>query len=298
MARQVLTSGATPADRTGEDGTFRLSGIGTDTMWVVYSESDEYISGESKPFKLAAGDVKEIEITMMAGGSLRGTVVDDQGQRLAGARVQVGRLPDDMLGKKRMNGWEARRALGSEVYTTDEEGRFFAPNLKPGRQLVRASKDGFVTHFKRNITIQDGQAFENYTVALSRGEVLEGTVVGADGRPIRRAAVSVTTDPNPGSDDEEEDTGEESEDVEPTMWARTDDQGRWKIENIKPGAYNVVVWFASGHKGWMRDNSEAAMKRDVVIPGAPSQDFKLEKADPVDPSNMMGGGGGNRRSGR
>lgn len=291
MARQVLTSGATPADRTGEDGTFRLTGVGTDTMWVVYAESDEYISGESKPFKLAAGDVKEIEIEMMAGGSLRGVVVDDQGQRLAGARVQVGRLPDDLLGKKRLNGWEARRALGAEVYRTDEEGRFFAPNLKPGRQLVRASKDGFVTHFKRNITINDGQAYENYTIPLSRGEVLEGTVVGADGRPIRRAAVSVTTDPNPGSDDEEQDgSGEASEDVEPTMWARTDDKGYYKIENIKPGTYNVVVWFASGHKGWMRDNSEAAMHRDVVIPGAPPQDFKLEKAEPQDPANRMGDG--------
>lgn len=294
MARQVLTSGATPADRTGEDGTFRLSGIGTDTMWVVYAESTEYISGESKPFKLAAGDVKEVEISMMSGGSLRGTVVDDQGQRLSGARVQVGRLPDDMLGKKRMNGWEARRALGSEVYVTDEEGRFFAPNLKPGRQLVRASKDGFVTHFKRNITIADGQDFDNYTVALSRGEVLEGVVLGADGKPIRRAAVSVTSDPNPGSDDEEEDGGEASEDVEPTMWARTDEKGRYKIENVKPGTYNVLVWFASGHKGWMRDNSEAAMHRDVTIPGASEHDFKLEKADPVDPSNAMGGG---RRSG-
>lgn len=295
MARQILTSGATPADRTDDDGTFRLTGIGTDTRWVVYAESDEYISGESKPFKVAAGDTEKVEITMLAGGSLRGVVVDDQGQRLAGARVQVGRLPDDLLGKKRLNGWEARRALGSEVYTTDEEGRFFAPNLKPGRQLVRASKDGFVTHFKRNISIRDGQAFENYTVALSRGEVLEGTVVGADGRPIRRAAVSVTTDPNPGSDDEDaDDGGEASEDVEPTMWGRTDDKGRFKIENIKPGTYNVVVWFASGHKGWMRDNSEAAMHRDVVIPGAPEQNFKLEKADPVDPSQMMGGGRGNR----
>ena len=108
MARQVLTSGATPADRTDDDGTFRLSGIGTDTMWVVYAESDDYISGESKPFKLSAGDVKEVEIEMMSGASLRGVVVDDQGQRLSGARVQVGRLPDDLLGKRSINGWEAR----------------------------------------------------------------------------------------------------------------------------------------------------------------------------------------------
>lgn len=293
MARQMLTSGSTPADRTAEDGTFRLSGIGTDTLWVVQAESDEYISSQSKPFKLTAGETKKIEITMLVGGSLRGTVVDDQGQRLAGARVQVGRLPDELLGVPRINGWEARRALGPEVYTTDEEGRFFAPNLKPGRQLVRASKDGFVTHFKRNVTIADGQAYENYTIPLSRGEVLEGKVLGADGRPLRRATVSVTTDPNPGGGDEEETSGEASEDVEPTMWARTDDKGHWKIENIKPGTYNVVVWFASGHKGWLRDNSEAAMHRDVQIPGAPLQEFRLEKADPQE-GGIPGMGGGNR----
>ncbi|MDA1193896.1 MAG: carboxypeptidase regulatory-like domain-containing protein, partial [Planctomycetota bacterium] len=279
MAREILTSGTRPADRTDESGVYRLEGLGTDTMWVVQAESDEYVSGESKPFKLAAGELKELDITMLPGGSLRGVVVGESGQRLAGARVQVGRLPDELLGRSRISGWEAQRAFDGDVIVTDEEGRFFAPNLKPGRQLVRATKDDYVAHFKRNISIAPGQAFENYTIALNRGEIIEGVVLGADGRPVPRATVSVTTDPNPGGE-QEADTGNETEDVEPTMFARADEQGRFKIENIKPGVYNVVVWFANGHKGWMRDNSEAAMHRNVSIPGEP-QNFKLEKADPA-----------------
>ena len=76
--------------------------------------------------------------------------------------------------------------------------------------------------------------------------------------------VAVTSDPNPGADDGQESSQEEATgDAEPSMFARTDDDGRFKIERVKPGNYNVVVWFASGHKGWMRDNSEAAMKRDL-----------------------------------
>ncbi len=298
-ARRFLLNGANPADLTDKDGSFRLEGVGTDTMWVVYGESSEYVSGESKPFKIAAGETKELELVMLPGGSLRGTVVDENGRRMPGARVQVGRLPDELLGKRRLNGWEARMALGGEVYTTDEEGRFFAPNLKPGRQLVRAAKDGYISHFKRNVVIEAGQNVENYDVGLTKGEVIEGIVRGADGKPLRRVTVSVTTDPNPGGDDEDEAEGEASDEVEPTMFARTDDEGRFKIEDVKPGIYNVVIWFAPGHKAWMRERSKAAMHRDVAIPGG-EQSFKLEKADPV-PAGGMGGGmppRGGRRAGK
>ena len=298
FARQMLTSGAQPADLTDDEGRFRLAGIAADAEWIVYGESDEYVSGESRPFKVGAGEVKEVALKMLPGGALRGRVVDENGGWLAGARVQVGRLPDELSGTAQLNSWEARGALDPEVYTTDEDGRFFAPNLKPGRQLVRAAKDGYITWFKRNVTIQAGETFDNYTVALSRGEVLQGVVLGADGQPLRRATVAVTQDPNPGVQGESTDAAgaEPSEDVEPALYARTDDKGQFKVENIKPGQWNVVVWFAPGHKGWMRERSEAAMHRDVSVPGSSEQEFRLEKADPEAAGLPMGGApGGGRR---
>jgi len=294
MAREALMGGRNPVDLTDDEGRFRLEGVASDTLWIVYGESDEYVSGESKPFKLAAGETKDVSLQMLPGGAIRGLVVDEHGSRLAGVRVQVGRLPDELAGQARLTEWEARRALGSKSYTTDEEGRFFAPNLKPGRTLVRASMDGYITYFKRNATVRPGETIDNYTVALSRGEVVEGLVRGADGAPLERATISVTTDPNPGGDQAEADGAETSEEVEPAMWARTDETGRYRIENVKPGVYNVVVWFAAGHKGWMGQNSEAAMHRNVSIPG-PVPEFKLEKADPQDANPMMPGGG--RRGG-
>ena len=112
--------------------------------------------------------------------------------------------------------------------------------------------------------------------------------MGADGAPLERAMVAVTRSANPGEDEEENADEETSEDVEPMMFARTDKDGKYKIENVKPGVYSVVVWMASGHKGWARSRAESAIHREVAVP-APEQDFKLEKSDP-NQNPMMGGG--------
>jgi uncharacterized GH25 family protein len=295
----MLLTGATPADLPDDEGHFRLEGIGADVQWVVYGESDEYVSGESRPLKVAAGETKEIELRMQPGSSLRGRVVDENGRWLAGVRVQVGRLSDDLAKSPKLNAWEARSALGPQVYTTDEEGRFFASNLEPGLQVVRAAKDGYITWFKRDVTLGAGETHENYTIALSRGEVLAGTVFGADGRPLRRATVALTQTPdqNTGDDGSQDPQAKPADDVEPALFARTDEKGRFEIENIKPGRWALVVWFAPGHKGWMRDQSPAAIHRDLTIPGAPEQEFHLERADPTGQGLPFGQGGG-RRGGR
>jgi len=295
-ARNLLTGGRNPVDLTDDVGAFRLEGVSTDSMWVVYGESDEYVSGESKGFKVAAGETKELKIMMLPGGSLRGRVLDESGRVLPGARVQVGHLTEELLRQKNLSSWRARSALDPEVYITDEAGRFLATNLKAGPALVRASKDGYVTYFKRNLTIKPGEVVENYSVPLSKGEVVEGTVLGADGQPLNRAMVGVTTQSNPGADETENPDEEVSEDVEPMMFGRTDEQGKYKIENVKPGIYTVVVWFAAGHKSWRARGAnavpdEAAIHREVLVP-APPQDFKLNKSDP--PTGGLGVGGGSR----
>lgn len=290
MARRILGAGRSPADLSDDEGRFRLPGIGTDQNWIVYGESDEYVTGESKPFKVAAGETETLELKMLPGGALRGRVVDENGRWLPGVRVQVGLLTDELSGPGRISSWRADRALDPRVFTTDEEGRFLATNLKPGRQLVKASKDDYITFYKRNVTVRPGETYDNYTIALSAGETVTGTVTDTEGNPVRRAMVAVTTRVSP-DDEGTNSTEETSEDVEPAMFARTDEKGRYKIEHIKPGTYNVVVWWAPGHKGWRDD--DAAMRRDIAVP-ATDLDFKLNKAEPRE---GMGGRGGNRNRG-
>jgi protocatechuate 3,4-dioxygenase beta subunit len=291
MTRRFLAAVHSPADLTDEGGRFRMDGVSTGDKWVAHAESEEYVGGESKPFELEPGEVEAVEITMQAGGALRGRVVDESGRWLQGVRIQVGALSDDLAGRRDLNAWRVDRALDPHVYTTDEQGRFFAPNLQPGRVVVKASKDDYITVYKRNAVIRSGETFENYTVGLSPGETVEGTVSGADSRPLEGAMVFVTARSDEGSDDAA--PADESADVEPAMFDRTDAQGRYRIEHVAPGTYNVLIWFAPGHKAWRRDNDAAAIRRDVTVPRR-DVDFRLNAAEP-------GGGdigGGQRGGGR
>jgi protocatechuate 3,4-dioxygenase beta subunit len=302
--RRMLASAAPPADLSDAQGRFRLESVGTDGSWIVEGHSDEYVGGESKPFQVRPGEVQEVSLQMVPGGALRGRVVDENGRWVPGARVQVGRLPDDLAGVPRLSAWQARRALGATIYSTDEQGRFLATNLQPGRQLVRVSKDGYVTWFKRDVVIETGATHDNYTVALSRGEVLEGVVLDTDGHPVRRASVSATQGPPPGEAQASvaNANGEAGSDasgaqananVEPAVYARTDAQGHFRIENLERGAWNVFVAFAPGVKSWMREHSPAALRRNVSVP-APPLEFRLERAAPASVPRPSGAGRGGR----
>src|SRR5215216_5398787 len=62
-------------------------------------------------------------------GTIQGTVVDTNGGAVAGANVEIKNLDTNL----------------SRTQTTDEEGRFTALALPPGRYSVTVSKQGFAT---------------------------------------------------------------------------------------------------------------------------------------------------------
>ncbi|MHC5010904.1 MAG: carboxypeptidase regulatory-like domain-containing protein [Planctomycetota bacterium] len=284
-----MLPGGSAADVTDQDGRFVLEDVATDRRWVISVDATDYVGAESTPFQVGAGDVKEVNVTLTGGGSLSGRVVDDQGRYVVGARVRIGHLPADVASRGRLNAWEVDRRLDPRPFLTDEDGRFFADTLEPGITVVKVEREGYVTFYKRNVVIRADEAIENYTVALTKGEVMEGIVRGADGRPLQGAVVAVTKTANPGADDSTE--GEASEEVEPRLSSRTDGDGRFRIENVPPGTWNAVVWFAPGHAGWARDNSESAIRRGVDA-GATTVEFNLEASS----TQMPGGrGGGGRR---
>ena len=272
--------GATGADITDQAGRYRIDGVSSEDRWIVVAEADDYVETESEPFQVRAGEKKEVDVLMVGGGRIEGRVIDDRGSFVAAARVRVGRLPTDRAGRGRLNAWEVDRYLEPNVYFTDEEGRFVADNVPPGLALVKVEKEGYVTFYKRNLTIRPDETVENYTVSMTQGDVMQGVVRGANGQLLEGAMVAVTKSDNPGSTDE---SSEESEDIEPRLSGRTEADGKFRIENIPPGVVNVVVWFAPGHKGWARDQSEKAMRKGIATDST-SVEFRLEAAE-------QGGGG-------
>src|SRR4051812_4908363 len=75
-------------------------------------------------------------------GSIGGQVVDAQGLALPGATVSV------------------TAAQGTQTFTTDAQGRFFAPFLTPGTYTVRVELQGFKPAEQRNVEVRLSQRAE------------------------------------------------------------------------------------------------------------------------------------------
>jgi protocatechuate 3,4-dioxygenase beta subunit len=270
--------GAVNTDLTDQDGRYRLEGIPAGERLIAVVESDEHTPGESVPFQVDSGGSREVDLVLVGGGRIEGRVVDDQGRFLKGARVRVGTLSPEDAARRNLSAWQVDRFLDPRVLFTDEEGRFLATNVAAGRVVVKVEMEGFVVHYRRDLEVRPDQTVANHVVALSRGEVVEGTVRDESGRPIEGALVAVSTRRNPGpGDDDAEGTGSEDS-VEPQMTGRSDRDGRFRVENVAPGrAYSVLVWFAPGHLAWGQGRAEASIRREVQVP-ARDLEFRLAPA--------------------
>lgn len=93
-------------------------------------------------------------------GSIQGTVVDAQGASVPGATVTI------------------TSAQGTKTFVTDNNGRFFAPFLTPGKHSVRVELTGFSPVEQKNIEVRLGSRLEmSFTLTVgSLQEIIE--VVG------------------------------------------------------------------------------------------------------------------------
>ncbi len=130
MTMRMLQNSRAVVDMTSTDGKFELRGLSAG-RWVVVAESEEYVRSYSEPFRIAAGESEEADVTMTDGAVLAGRVLDERGIAVRGARVRVGHLDDSLARRVNLSSWQVDRLLESTIYTTNEQGRF-AANLIAG----------------------------------------------------------------------------------------------------------------------------------------------------------------------
>ncbi|HBY62757.1 MAG TPA: hypothetical protein DEH78_23280 [Solibacterales bacterium] len=116
---------------------------------------------------------------------------------------------------------------------TDQEGRFRIPSVPPGQHVLSGGSglEGDQYFGRRTITVLDGEPLGSVELLLTEKAVIEGVVRGPDKVPLPNMSVSLFG--------REYDTGQLRHFRK--GYARTDDQGRYRLMGILPGKSYVLA---------------------------------------------------------
>lgn len=123
--------GAAAYATSRRDGTLEFPGVhGSDIDLRVHA-SGAGGTGESEPFRLAAGTRHEVQVVVQRPGMVRGTVMDQAGKPIVGARITLSNW-NTTTGQQTDGGW-------SNV-PSDRNGRFVFTGVAPGGHRVGANR--------------------------------------------------------------------------------------------------------------------------------------------------------------
>ncbi|HUV38009.1 MAG TPA: carboxypeptidase-like regulatory domain-containing protein, partial [Planctomycetota bacterium] len=139
--------------------------------------------------RVPSKEATEKDFRLVAGASIRGRVIDENGKAVAGAKVSAGLAPATIEGPAVY----LRSGNFSDATATDDRGRYTLEGLTPETyQVTAASPDDADFAPGAPVTglrCETGKTLDAGDIVLVKGGVLEGRVTGADGKPVAAATV-------------------------------------------------------------------------------------------------------------
>jgi RNA polymerase sigma factor (sigma-70 family) len=146
-------------------------------------------------------------------------------------------------------------------HITDDSGRFTfrLPEKVPGRFAITARRDGLVPMrvSLRSIAARETEIPRSYTIAMEPGTSIGGIVRDEEGRPIEGVTVTFY-------DNSPDDSGREAFDFR-TITARTDGQGRWRVDLIPAGFDLGRLHFTFSHPEFL-SQVDAVNNQPIATP--------------------------------
>ena len=205
------------------------------------------------------------------GGTIIGAVTA-QGKPLPGATITLWQQPLA----------EPTASNMTQVGSTNADGSYELTGVPPGNYFISASLPGYVTGKENQIfanlrpvnAVADGKV-DRVDLDLIREGVISGVVTDADGKPVGRIPITITTEVTPAG-------------AGPPKYAkdlRTDEQGNYRITGLPPGKYRVAAGHYPvtnatlfGRVGYRRmfygDTTDESQAKTIDI--APGADIKID----------------------
>ncbi len=267
------------AEHTDRQGRFRLGGLAAGKLTLVISEP-----GVGRvtwgPEALAAGETKEVELTLQPGSTVSGVVKYDDGQPAAGVSV---------LGV-------TATSMAMAQARTDEQGRFELGPLGAGATMIKASRKeglsgmldmGTEDRSGKKLTLTANQAEKGVELVIARGgRTLSGVVLDPDGKPLSGARVGADSsgamlsmraafgamlgDKAIVSGDDGRFTLNDLEKGPYTVWAKHGRYPDTQLDKVPDGTREVRLQFPP----------EAVLAGNVIDPaGHPVADFSIQAVE-------------------
>jgi hypothetical protein len=211
--------------RTGADGRFELRGC---TGGAINARAPRFAPSLVQHLRANEASALALDLVLMGpGGELTGRVFDAEGALVPAAFVYV-----EPLGFKRRvvavpaGGTRAVSGISAPAQDarTDESGRFVVSGLEPGLRKVAVRAPGHALWRGEAEVFAHGTS--TVDVQLQPGVDVEGRVVDSDGQPVRAEVTSeINEDP-----------------MDPFgSTTSTDAEGRFRLEDLGPGEFEVVA---------------------------------------------------------
>jgi len=251
----------------GADGGFELRGIDPSASCWVVVHPPHLAATLSDELELEPGVVTEVEVRLGRGASVAGRVVDDDGDPVGRALVELTITDEE-------EEYSRTRLLNREALTR-ADGSFHIGGVRPGEIRLRAEKAGYRDSIRKRLELEAGQEEEGLELRLKRGKALVGSVRWHDGHPAANARIQVGRDATDRQDE-----------VTPA-WRRLygeyacDESGEFLITGLKRRRQSVWAWAtrSDGRGGWIEGRAQV----DGIKPGEAELELALE------PSPLMTG---------
>ncbi|MGB9643412.1 MAG: carboxypeptidase regulatory-like domain-containing protein, partial [Candidatus Ratteibacteria bacterium] len=211
---------STPVKTTTSDrfGKFKIEGLETGYYRIIASKKNFC---DASPGTIEVNQPKfgivNYEIVLKKPGSISGFVYDPNGQPVQSAKVISTR--------------NNRSAI------TDNKGFYKIDGLEPGNFYIYAEAKGFVRNYRANVIVEENKETAGINFTLSYSGAIKGVVVDAEtGEVVENAMVECS--------------GKQY------YSTKTDLKGKFFVDNMMPGRYDVGVY---------RQGYESARARGISV---------------------------------